>query len=316
MEKTTVRTIDLNQFKALFGCHTAESGSILEDVLKTYKGYDFSYRLASSQEEREIILEILKKISSQDSVPSGRHRYEDWENGWQENLELFVKSGFETSVLTPKYYRDGQAARLKNNFIFPFRNDFIFTYFDVFRKWILYTYLSPFDHVYEFGCGTAINLLALAEKYSHKEYFGFDWSLSSVKIIDHLRDRLGLNINGGRIDFFKPMPPIGLKKNAGVFTFSALEQIGEKTEYFINLMITEKPNLVVNIEPVNEFYDKDNLLDYLALTYHTKRNYLHNYYTRLRELEHQGAIKILFNFHHQVGNIYNTTASYIIWKPL
>ena len=316
MERILNECLKIERFKYLFGCRNQSDISVLRDVLKNYDDYDFSYRPTTHEEERAIILDICNCLMSDTLPRAGKKRYCDWESGWKETLDLFIQSDFDIKSLIPQYYHDFSPARIEDSYIIPSQKDFIFQYFSVFRKWILYTYLLPFDHIYEFGCGTALNLLTLAEKFPQKKYYGFDWAISSIKIIDMIRKKLGLNIEAKKVNLLEPINDIDFKNNSGVFTFSSLEQVARNTDNFINLMLDKKPNMVVNIEPINEFYSKNNLLDYLALNYHKKRNYLWNYYTQLRELERKGHLRIVNFHHHKVGNIYNTAASYIVWNPL
>ncbi|HHT9159158.1 MAG TPA: hypothetical protein ACFYEH_04780, partial [Candidatus Brocadiaceae bacterium] len=56
------------------------------------------------------------------------------------------------------------------------------------------------------------------------------------------------------------------------------------------------------------------LLDYLALKFHTKRNYLNAYLTQLRSLESQGKMEII-KVHHQQFGFYDDPHSYVVWKP-
>ena len=39
------------------------------------------------------------------------------------------------------------------------------------------------------------------------------------------------------------------------------------------IKLDKKPKIVVNLEPIHEFYDSDNLSDFIALNYHNQRNY-------------------------------------------
>jgi hypothetical protein len=112
-----------------------------------------------------------------------------------------------------------------------------------------------------------------------------------------------------------PSPDIILKPNSAVITIHSLEQLGQSYDKLLSFIMAAKPRIVVNYEPILEFYDEDNLLDYLALLYSSKRNYLSGYLTALRELEKQNKIEILQAYRPYLGGIIHE-ASLIVWRPL
>ena len=71
-------------------------------------------------------------------------------------------------------------------------------------------------------------------------------------------------------------------------TYAALEQIGNNHEAFIQFLMRKSPLLCVNVECLCELYDDNALVDYLAIKYHKKRNYLDGYLTRLQQLQADG----------------------------
>ena len=70
------------------------------------------------------------------------------------------------------------------------------------------------------------------------------------------------------------------------------------------------------LEPIVELYDRSSLFDVLAIKYHERRNYLHGWLTRLRELAALGRAEILQVRRLGFGDRYHEAYSVILWKPL
>lgn len=300
----------------LFGADTKEDAEIINTYYEEQQlRENLKYRIASPDEKEKLIRDIKEKFLSLKTTFSGEHRKKDWEKGWNKNLERFIESDFDLKALRPHYFNKYAPARIDNVFIFPESEMFVYEYYILFLRWVFQKYLLPFENILEFGCGTGINLMLLAEMFPGKYLWGFDWVRTPVEIIKHLNRRFGWNIKGGIFNFFRNDNNIEIPANACVFTVTALEQVGTGYHNFIQLILEQKPKLVINIEPINEFYNENNFLESLSLEYHKRRNYLWNYYTTLKELENEGKIEILKNFHHRFGHIYNHSISYIVWKP-
>ena len=114
----------------------------------------------------------------------------------------------------------------------------------------------------------------------------------------------------------RPPPPRRkiIEPGSAVITIHALEQLGRAYEKLLGWLLSSRPGLVINYEPVQEFYAEDNLLDYLALMYSRKRGYLTGLLTALRRLEGQGRIEILGAWRPYLGGVIHE-ASLIIWRP-
>ena len=76
---------------------------------------------------------------------------------------------------------------------------------------------------------------------------------------------------------FNPNFDIKLNPNSSIYTFAALEQLGENTDNLINYWIANKASIIVNVEPMSETLNDDELLQYLSIKYFEKRAYLKNY---------------------------------------
>lgn len=299
-------------FANLFGTSPERIKETAGDLID---GLDLGYTIIDGFERDNLILSILKKINSPELKNAGSHRENDWEDGWRENLNDLIQSKYDLKALIPKYYKKNVNIRLNREYVLPSHPDFVYQYTRIFRAWLFQEYLTNFDVIYEFGCGTGHNLVHLAELFPQKRLYGFDWATSSEDIIHILAQQCNINVSGGKFNFFEPDENIILEDKSAVFTFGALEQIGENHNKYLDFIMSKKPSLCVDVTCLHEHYDETQLIDYLALIYHKRRNYLNGYLSRLRELETKGKVKII-NTHHQLfGNLYDDPYSYVIWRP-
>ena len=86
--------------------------------------------------------------------------------------------------------------------------------------------------------------------------------------------------------------------------------------YLLEFFLESKPSICVHAEPLRELYDEKNLMDYLAMRYHEKRNYLVGLVPRLKELEMDGRIEILHLHRVMFGSLFHEGYSLLIWRPL
>lgn len=276
---------------------------------------DLRYEKLPIQDRDRLILAILKKIDSPDLPAAGQSRKEDWEQGWSENLQDFIESGYDLKKLVPKYFKKNVPVRLNRDFVIPADPDFVLNCTNVFRTWLFRKYLKEACSVYEFGCGPAAHLAFLAGIYPDKRYYGLDWAKASQEIIRRMAEQYGWRMEGIHFDFFLPDENLHLEKGSAVFTFGALEQLGGNHKPLLQFLLKESPEICINVECICELYNLNHLVDYLAYKYHQKRKYLIGYLPRLQELQKQGNIEIIKIHHQQFGNIYDDSHSYMIWRP-
>lgn len=275
---------------------------------------NFRYRPLEGPEREAAFLRVLKTVDS-DLEVAGRHRKERWEEGWAENLRDFFESGYDLATLVPKFVKPNEVIRLEGNYILPADPNFETNFVTVLRLWLFKTCFEEVDHVYEFGCGTAHNLVALAKLFPHKVLHGLDWAHSSQQMIALLAQRHGFNITGHSFDLLAPDPNYELAPNSGVFTVGAMEQLGRAFDPFLAFLLLKSPKICVHVETLYEIYDQDSLFDYAAARYLLKRGYLQGYLTRLRELETEGQITIL-QLQRTFGSLLHDGYSFIVWKPV
>ena len=271
---------------------------------------DFRYKRLNVAERDELIQSILRKIENVN--PTAKLR---WEKGWAENLQSFVDSGYRIEALIPKYIRPNQPVRLRQEYVIPCNVNFEHYYIEAFRLWLFRTYFQSVNSIYDFGCGTGYNLAVLARLFPDKKLYGLDWAEASQKIVCLIAKYHNMNIEARSFNFYTPNDGLEIADNSAVMTFAALEQVGSDYESFLQYILKQTPALCVNVEPLYELYDENNLVDYLAIKYHGKRNYLNGYLSRLKQLESEGKIEILKVQRLYFGSLYHEAYSYVIWKP-
>ncbi len=259
------------------------------------------YKLLNKKEQDKAIIDILDVLLD-DSVPfSGAHRHKQWEKGWGENLK-------DNDVI-PRYFGKYPIQRYKGKFVQGiddnYEQEMLYTLVDSLAK----KYLSKMENVYEFGCGTGHNLWRVRKFNPVAILHGFDWTVSSNKIIR------SMGWHAEKFDFFKPSK-VKLKKDAGVLTVAALEQTGTNYKKFVSYLLKNKPSVVVHIEPIPELLDPSKLLDYLSIKYMKKRKYLSGYLDYLKALEKKGKIEIIEARRSGVGSFLIDGYSIVVWKPI
>jgi len=278
--------------------------------------FNLQYTEPTQQERDDIILDITNALNTKLET-AGKHKLEKWEKGWLENLEL-LKEHKDASSLVPKYFGKHKIARWKGDFIQCVTEYFDYKLHIILVDAILNEYVGDkYDNLYEFGCGPAYHLMRFRDFNNDINLVGLDWASSSQSIINEIRD-LGItsNISGYNFDYFDPNYKIEIPENTAMFTCASLEQMGENYKDFIDYLLLKKPDLCINFEPMSELLDENNLVDKLSLLYFTKRNYLKNYLTYLRELESEGKIEIIKEQRLYGGSYFIEGYPIVIWKPI
>lgn len=308
---TNYYNLSLQEFADLFQIEPAEMPA---ECCRLIDKFDFHYKILDGKDREAIILQILKTLDLNLEV-SGKHRQEKWEAGWTQNLEEFISSNYSLDALTPKYYFKNQIARFQGNYIQPVDPGFEYNFLQVFRVWMIDHYFSRIQHIHEFGCGPAHNLAALAGFFPNKDFYGVDWATASQKIIGLLADKYQMKVNGFWFDMFNPDLHYNMPPSSGVYTFGAMEQLGENFEPFLQFLLSKKPEICVNVEITYELYNPDTLFDHLAIRYLQKRGYLKGFLSRLRELEKQNKVQIL-QTQRLLGSLHHEGHTILAWKVL
>lgn len=307
-----IQCLGLSEFASLFGCKAEE---IPQDCAQLIAENDFRYRVAEGKEYEEILQGVLHKIDSGGFSIAGEERLPNWEKGWGENLEAFLKTK-NILELVPKYFRPGLPLRLFQQYILPLDPNFEINWYSVFRLWLFKTYFKSSGAIYEFGCGSGFNLPVLSSLYPDRKVFGLDWSQASVDIVNQMAKACRWNMEGRRFDFFKPDKSFILEPSSIVSTIGALEQTGQKYMDFLDYLVDSKPALVVHAEPTVEWYDKNNPVDEAAIRFHKTRRYWEGFIDKLRQLEKQGRVQVIKTKRSYFGSLYVEGYSQTIWKSV
>lgn len=293
----------------------ASPDELPEECKATLRQCDFRFEEVGIDEYTTSVLETLKRLEYDGLAVAGSHRKSVWEKGWSENLDAFVASGYELDALLPKYFKPWTYLRFQRRYIKPVDTQFQVNFLTAVRQWLFHHYLADAQTIYEFGCGTGLNLVMLAQMFPDKTLHGLDWTAASQKILQLIAQHHGWPLHGRSFDLFAPDSRVRLAPRSAVFTIHSLEQLGGRHGPLISYWLEQAPAICVHIEPVLELYDPDHLLDYLAIQYHRKRGYLENFLTTLRQLEQEGRADILRVHRCGFGDFFNEGYSIVVWRP-
>jgi len=286
-----------------------------EPLLKELNRINVEYHYATQTEFEEYVLNVLKAINIPRILRSTDENFQAWEKGWSENLQSISQGEISSKSIKPKYFRPSKFLRFNKKLIVSENLDIEYDLFTLARYLIFTKYLAPYEHIYEFGCGSCQNLLMLSEIFRSKCLYALDWVEPSLEIAKILSKYLNRHITGYKFDMLNPSSDVIIKPKSAVITIHALEQVGTRHEKLLSFILRAKPELVIHYEPIQELYDEKNLLDYLAILYSQKRNYLSGFLTALRELEKKSEIKILQAYRPYLGGVIHES-SLIAWCPL
>lgn len=254
-------------------------------------------------ERDALLLQILKRL--EDAKPHADA--EGWERGWEEALERWRSDpagAYCEEALVPAFITD-QPVRCDGAF-WAERSELHYVR-DV-QAWLADQF-GDCSAVYEFGCGTGFNLVALAHLLS-VDFCGLDRSRHAVQLVRDAAKKLDLPIDAQCFDMLKPSPLVMLRY-AGVFTFGAMEQLGDFRP-FIEWLIAKRPARVVHIEPIPELLDRNNLVDWLSLKFHAKRGYTVGL---LPYLQAHPKIEVLHFERSHFGSLMLESYARIVWRP-
>ncbi len=277
---------------------------------------DFQYRMLDAEERDRVLADVHRRLDTGQFSEAGKDGRPRWEAGWAENLAQFRQGDRDLSQLVPKYIRARQPVRLYRNYATPVDQNFELRWYEVFQQWLFTSYFRDASAVYEFGCGSGINLAALGSMYPEKRFVGLDWAASSRDIVDEMAAAFGWNMKGQLFDFFHPDRNLTIDDGAVVLTIGALEQTGRDYEAFVQYLIEMSPALCVHIEPVVEWYESEHPVDYAAIRFHRARKYWEGFPARLKELEEQGRAEVIKLKRSEFGSLYLEGYSQLIWRPV
>jgi hypothetical protein len=306
-----ISAVTLEDFAQSFGTTPDDVYEKCSDIINKY---DFTFSVIEGIERDMLILNILKRIDSDQQVIGAPERKEVWNKGWEENRDEFISSNCDLNKLIPRFIRYGQPLRFNRQYIQPSTPAFELNYFVVFRQWLFKTFFTSVSHIYEFGCGTGFNLVALAQLNPDKNLFGLDFVPSSVDLVNKIADHYKYNLRGFLFDMISPDPSFTLEKGSAILTIGAVEQLASKFQAFVKYLMEQPISLCVHVEPAIELYDENNLVDYLAIKFQGKRGYTRNFLPYLKSLEENRKVEILKVKRLFFGSLFLEGYNCIVWR--
>lgn len=288
---------------------------ISKDSVKFIESVNFNYEFATRLQFESGIIKYINFLMS-DKKPSGPEYHEIWENGWGENLRAYQVSK-KLDALLPKFVKSNDLIRFQGRWVYPEDASFEKNFVNVLRDSVFRKYFSEVAQIWEFGCGTGLNLVHSASIFPEKKLFGGDWASSSIDILNQININMRLNIRPFYFDLFQPTQKILPESptDAGIFTIGTLEQVGTNWNPFLDFLLNSNFKVVVHIETNYEKYDENILIDFLAKRYIEKRNWLRGYFEKLRELESSGEIRILQESK-TFGSFFHDGYTITVWEKL
>lgn len=286
--------------------------SINEDLKNKCSNYNLNFDYLNDKELNDYLVDVINVLTN-DIVKSGEHRINEWEKGWNENLENFIKTK-DFFDLIPKYHSKRNFVRWQQAIIKPEDKKFDYLIHTIFVDSIIRHYLQSCDNIFEFGCGPGYHLLRLSEQLPNKIFYGADWTKASQNIIKTINNKLNTDIKSFNFDFFNPDYGIEIPANSGIYTVAALEQVGDNFKDFVAFLLDKKPNICIHFEPIDELLDKNYWIDNLSIRYFRKRNYLNGFLPYLEELEKQNKIEIIKKQRIFSGSYFIEGHSLVVWK--
>jgi len=277
---------------------------------------NLTYRLAEREDWNEYI-QMYRDLEQKKSIMrSKEENLLAFERGWSENLEELLNTSPDNyeNALKPKYFRGSKFFRYDGNLVVTNNYQLEYELFLIARFCLFHAYLGNSDRIYEVGCGSCANLLLLSQAIPQASLVGLDWTEASGRIAVELGRKLSLSIGGQRFDMLNPDYSFKIPLSSAIITIHAFEQLGQSYEPILEYILNASPSIVMQYEPVLEFYDQNKLFDSLALSYCQRRGYLQGYYSKLRQLENKGRIKIIAAYRPGLGGILHEQ-SVLVWRP-
>lgn len=274
------------------------------------------YRPLTEAETGAAIAEIEETIRSASLRIVGDDDAGVWERGWGELATQLAKARVTTQTLRPQYFHAGVPCRLFGGLVEQITPDFEYWVGLCTRLAIFTEYLRDRHHVVEFGCGTGINLLLLAQLSPTATLVGCDWATPSQTILAQMARETGAAIEGRRFNMLTAKGDCGpIEPNTAALTVHALEQLSSGWEPFLDFLLKSGFGLCVHIEPLLELYDPSNPLDELARRYHLKRRYLHGFVPAVEALAARGKAEIVALRRTGFAGLYQEAFSLLVWRP-
>ena len=274
------------------------------------------FKYLSQKEKDLIVIKVINKIIEDKQIIASKGRKKKWHDGWNEAFKSYSKTKSLKSLI-PKFYtaRENKIFRLGGEFVKVKNPMFEVIMVNIFRNWYFKKYFSKVKNIYEFGAGTGHNLVELSKIFPDKNIYGSDFVKIAVDLLKLIAKRNKINLKAFQFDMSAPNKNIKILKNSGIYTSGALEQLSGNIYKFINYILSQKPEIIIHVEPVADFYNKRQLVDYLGDSFQSKRKYTNNLLSYLKELEINKKVKIIKLCKSPFGSLMMEGYNLIVWKP-
>lgn len=306
------RSFTAADFARLTGCAPAAARRLMGGD----RALDLSYCDLTSEEQGQVVGEIEDTIGNRPLRTVGGNDPAIWEQGWREVAQTLGRGPVTAEALRPKYFRGEAICRLEGRYIRGLAPGFEYDAGLVLRRLIFDAYLLGLNKVVEFGCGTGLNLLLLAEQFPRMQLVGCDWAEASREIIGQIARETGRSITGHVFNMLTATGWDGgdIDGATAVLTVHAMEQLGPDWQVFADFLRRRAPALCLHVEPLLELYD-DSAFDERARRYHLKRNYLAGFHGYVAELATRGEATLLASRRVRFGGRYHDAYSVLAWRP-
>jgi hypothetical protein len=299
--------ITVNDFEQIF------STTLSTDARNFVNLNNFRFRKADAGEVENALIRYIQFLL-EDKKVSGPGYKEHWEDGWRENLNKFLASK-NLQDLLPLFVRKGGLIRFKQNWIQAEDPEFETSFVYVLRDILYRAHFSHSSSLWEFGCGTGLNLVHANSLFPDKQLIGCDWATSAVDIINTLSITLSPKFTGILFDMFNPDTRVlnTILPNSSLLTIGAMEQLGTNFYPFLDFILKSNFKRIVHVETSYEYYDRNLLFDFLAMKYIEKRGWLIGYFSELTRLQEKGVIRII-DQRKTFGSFFHDGYSITVWE--
>lgn len=276
-----------------------------------------TYRELTSDEARNVTAEVDRAIREDDLRRSGEDDPSVWIRGWGEVAVQLRNRSITEEALRPQYFRGEPTCRYFGRYIRPFRPDFEYDVGLALRRIIFDEFVGEYSSVIEFGCGTGINLLLLADRFPGLRLIGTDWAPVCKEILAEIARQRSCPISGEVFNMLSATGWNGQTIGADTLclTVHAMEQLGPSWQAFANFLRARRPGLCLHVEPLFELYDEGSSFDRLARRYHEKRGYLRGFHPYVLGLCREGKAELIASRRVAFGGLFHEAYSILAWRP-
>jgi SAM-dependent methyltransferase len=276
---------------------------------------DLIYRPLSEVEAATAMAAIDDVIRGKPLRVAGADDPDVWERGWSELASQLEHQQITTQTLRPQYFHAAVPCRLFGTLVEQVTPNFEYWVGLCVRFATFAEFLRDRKHIVEFGCGTGINLLLLAELLPAARLVGCDWATPSQKILAQMARESGKAIEGHRFNMLMVEGDCGgIDIDTAVLTVHALEQLGSNWGPILEFLGARRAGIYLHLEPLLELYDSRVPLDELARRYHLKRNYLQGFVPTIQKLAENRQAEILALRRVQFAGLYHEAYSVMVWR--